>query len=484
MESIEINPQVNMYIGDEVYTSEEIQKRVLLLTDIFKQTKVKKLAILMDNHPNWIIVSLAALAADVWLTPIPVFFTAEQIENIMKSLHPDSIVSDSSETLMRLTGESATKISDGLFLARIEPYPQNNDTNFSGILTYTSGSTGAPKGVLLPYANVIKQINALYDHVNPDSPIRYLAITPLSILLENVICLTVIKFGGALFLEPVSRFLNVTNFGIKVEELINYIDVHQIDTLLLMPIFLENMINFLEAKQKEAPSCIKLIAVGSAMINQNLIKRALALKLPVYQGYGLTESSSIVSMNTRHNNNSLSAGKILPHIQVKIGPENNILVKGNLFHSYLNEEPINQNEFYDTGDLGFVEHGFLFITGRKKNIFSLMSGRNISPEWIESKVYKFIPQVKNIAVIGNGRPFVSIIVDLNAPISDKDFQNKIKLVNNELPGFAHIKAYCISTEPFSIENNLLDRKSRPNTARIIEHFKAKIQDISDGAVSG
>lgn len=462
--------------GGKRLDANEIKAATLNMQELFEKLGVKQAGLYLDNSPEWLLVSLVTMASNITLVPLPIFFSEQQLNHILSSTDIDCLLGANPDFLIKfMPNGSLIKITDSLYLI----HEQKHGTrlgSFSGILTFTSGSTSSPKGVLLPYSNVYKQIEAIYNHLQPDYDLNYLTITPLSILLENIIGLVTLFHGSTVHVNSVHRFLDIANFSLKVEEINHYINENKINTLLLMPLFLKQWIDHLEQQGLSKPASIQYIALGGAMTPINILEKAQKLGLPVYQGYGLSESCSVVSMNTKIHNKLGSVGKVLPHVTVRITDQQNILVKGNLFQSYLGEAPINPDEFYDTGDLGYLENDYLYITGRQKNIMVLQSGRNVSPEWIENEILR-IPSVSNVVVIADSRPYVTIIIDPKEHFEVNAFDKELKNINKRLPGFAQIHKFIIANEPFTRTNRLLNMKHRPDSRMVIEHYQSDIDKL-------
>ena len=161
----------------------------------------------------------------------------------------------------------------------------------------------------------------------------------------------------------------------------------------------------------QAPKSLKFIAVGGAVVSQQLIKQARECGLPVYQGYGLSESSSVVSLNTSNDDDIETAGRVLKHIQYKI-ENGQLYIKGSLFLGYLGQAAQNTDDWYATGDLVTEQEGRLVIQGRLKNQLITSFGRNISAEWPESLLLSH-SQVQQAVVIGEGQAFLAALIFAN-----------------------------------------------------------------------
>ncbi|MGB4562895.1 MAG: AMP-binding protein, partial [Methylophilaceae bacterium] len=149
---------------------------------------------------------------------------------------------------------------------------------------------------------------------------------------------------------------------------------------------------------------LKFIAVGGAKVPVNLIEQGRALGLPVYEGYGLSECSSVVAVNTQSSNRVGSVGNILPSRKVRIiDDEIEVYLHEGL--RYLKGESIAPG-WYKTGDLGYIQDDFLYVNGRKKNLVITSVGRNISPEWPEALLLED-PRVFQAMVTCFDEPYLS-----------------------------------------------------------------------------
>ena len=195
-----------------------------------------------------------------------------------------------------------------------------------------------------------------------------------------------------------------------------------------------------------------------------LILRAKTLGIPVFEGYGLSEATSVISMNRPGNERPGSVGIPLPHAKVRIADDGEIVVSGALFGGYLGQygPPIDS---WHTGDTGWLDaDGFLYVSGRKKTAFATAFGRNVSPEWVESELMATRP-VLQAAVFGEGRDYnVAVIVPAPGVLPDQ-IDAAIEAANARLPDYARVHAWCAAEGPFGARDGLakpsgaLDRKA-------------------------
>lgn len=224
------------------------------------------------------------------------------------------------------------------------------------------------------------------------------------------------------------------------------------------------------------------MAVGGGKVSPQLLQEANALSLPVYEGYGLSECGSVVSLNTPKAKREGSVGKPMPHASVNIADSGEVMVKGNAMQGYLNHDNSNEdNGIIATGDIGHLDDdGYLYITGRRKNVLISSFGRNISPEWVEAQL-STQPIIYQVAVLGDGEPHLSavIVANPNATSADNsDLQSAIKqalnIVNQTLPDYARIKQWHLAELPFSTDNGLLTDNGKLRRLQILETYKSAL----------
>ena len=206
-----------------------------------------------------------------------------------------------------------------------------------------------------------------------------------------------------------------------------------------------------------------------------LIVKARGLNLPVYQGYGLSEAASVVSLNTPTKDNLQSAGSVLPHIQTKI-ENGQLFIKGDLFLGYLNHQPHDKNQWYATGDLVEQHQNTLFIKGRLKNLIITSMGRNISAEWPESLLLSQ-SGILQAVVFGEGRPFLTAIIYADSKLSNPVLAQYINAINKQLPDYARIQKWHRLTAPLSVQQGLLTTNNRPKRDAISKQYHAVFEQF-------
>ena len=235
---------------------------------------------------------------------------------------------------------------------------------------------------------------------------------------------------------------------------------------------LKAIVEYITAHNPKGLSSLKFIAVGGGKVSPDLLMQCEKLGLPVYEGYGLSECASVVSLNLPNTLKIGSVGRPLPHVEVKIDSSGEVLVKGNAMQGYLNELPASQ--YIHTGDAGFFdEEGYLFITGRIKQIIVSSFGRNISPEWVESNSASE-PEIHQIAIFGEAQPYLSAVIYAKDSVSNQMLDQAIQKANSRMPDYARIQHWCRAEEPFSLKNEMLTDNGKLRRNAIQQQFKADL----------
>lgn len=236
------------------------------------------------------------------------------------------------------------------------------------------------------------------------SEAKHLCVLPLSTLLENVAGVYVALIAGAtIYLLP-SHQVGLNGSQLDVQQLHDTLLRTKANTAIFIPELLSALVSAMESGASSLPD-LRFLAVGGAAVAINMLVRAGQLGLPVYQGYGLSECASVVVLNKGCKNQIGSVGEPLQHLEIKLAEDGEILVKGAHFLGYTGDQPAKTNqEWLATGDIGAIDsQGYLYIKGRKKNIFITSFGRNVSPEWVECALLNS-PYIKQVCVFGESKP--------------------------------------------------------------------------------
>ena len=420
-----------------------------LLTEIKRRAKAlepsDRISLELDNGIEWILWDLAALYVGALCVPIPPFFTEEQKKHVFRT----------AAITARITSEGT------LPLQKTNEVPLPSGTVK---ITFTSGTTGNPKGVCLSKEGLNTVASSLYGRLGEAFVGRHMCILPLAVLLENIAGVyTALLAGSEVHLIPLA------SFGDIYSSLHFLLASEQATTAILVPEILRILLGQI-MKSGPLPN-LEFLAVGGSRVDPNLIGAARQLGLPVYEGYGLSECASVVSLNVPESDRIGTVGQPLPHVDVSIR-ENEIVISDPAFLGYVGEPA--SKEFF-TGDLGSMnENGFISIQGRKKNVLITSFGRNISPEWVESTLL-LQPDIAQAVVFGDGEPHLRALVVPSHTAAN--VPKAIDLSNELLPDYARIQNFTV-VPPFTVENGLLTGTGRPKRDNILAKILQETGEVS------
>jgi len=433
----------------------------------------RTLAVLADNGPAWVAADLAALEAGVAHLPLPAFFSAAQLAHALDAAGADLLLTDQPERVRALDlGFAAAENWQGLALLR-RAAPAVALPAGTAKISFTSGSTGSPKGVCLSAAGLLDTARAVAARL-ADLPVeRHLAVLPLALLLENVAGVYAPLLRGATVHLPALATLGWRGMGgFDAAALHRAQERAHAHSMILVPELLKGWTQHLAAGGGRAPAGLVYAAVGGARVDAELLRRARALGLPAYQGYGLTECGSVVSLN-RPGDDGDDVGRPLDHVGVRI-EAGELRVAGRAFLGYLNDAAAPAE--FATGDLGeLAANGHLRLSGRRKNVLVTGYGRNISPEWVEAALLAE-PAVAQALVAGEGRPHLCALLVPAAGADATALAAAVMRANRGLPDYARVGGWSAAA-PFTPQNGLATGNGRPVRAAILKHHAAALAEI-------
>ena len=422
-----------------------------------REQRCQRVALLSDNSAAWAVAELAISAAGLVSVPLPPFFSQQQIAHALRSAGIDALLLDPAlvlppplASLPSLTLSAAD--AGTLRLLRL-PFATTLLHERTRKITYTSGTTGEPKGVCLGTAEQERVAAVLIEASAAAADSRHLCVLPLSTLLENIGGLYAPLLAGATAcIRPLADVGLGGASQLDVSKLIAAINASAATSVILVPQMLLALVAAIEAGAPR-PSTLRFIAVGGASVSPRLLERAHRLGLPVFEGYGLSECSSVVALNRPGAERADTVGKPLPHVQILIAADGEICVTGNLFRGYVGEPAPDRTVALRTGDIGRLDaDGFLQITGRKKNIFVTSFGRNVSPDWVERELCLQAP-IAQAALFGEAAPFNVAVIVARGDASDAAIDGAIAAVNAELPDYARVRRWLRASAPFATTND-------------------------------
>lgn len=445
-------------------------------------SSVSVLGLLSDNSPDWAIADLAALRSSTPLLPLPTFFTPDQLAHALKQSGSDTVLTDQPERIAALSlGFSVTSTHSGLTWLRrqVTAVEQVQLPTGTAKISYTSGSTGTPKGVCLTVEGLLDTAKALTTRL-ADLPIaRHLSVLPLSLLLENSAGIYAPILRGAEIHLPGLASLGWQGMaGFSPEALQAKVAEVRPNSLILVPELLKAWLLYLKISGQQAPAGLSYVAVGGSRVEHAMLIEARRLGIPAYQGYGLTECGSVVSLN-RPGDDGDDAGRPLPHVRVVIR-QDEIHVTTRAFLGYLGDPETAAETSFATGDLGHFDDsgktsGHLRLSGRRKNLLITSFGRNISPEWVES-VLAAQPEIAQSIVCGDGQNTLSAVIVPFRGVDAAALTKAIARANAVLPDYACI-GHWITTTPFTAQNGLATGNGRPVRSSILNQYAAELAAV-------
>lgn len=440
------------------------------------------IALAVDNHPAWAILDIACLLNKTPLVPLPAFFSDAQLMHALKDAGASILITDNPQRftvlLDYLITQKSTIIVAGkrLMMMHLNIMPQSLPTSTAKI-TYTSGTTGQPKGVCLSEQAMLNVASSIQTMVNLSPADQHCCVLPLSTLLENVAGLYAILLAGGTAQILPCEMVGLTGSSLNIQQLHQTLQNTQANTAIFIPELLNALVSFCEVGAAKLDQ-LRFLAVGGASVAPALLHRAHQLGLPVFEGYGLSESASVVALNNVANHKVGSVGQLLPHLEMMFSDEKEILVSGAQYLGYTNQPRATQQPAWlATGDIGYVDaDGYLFINGRKKNIFITSYGRNVSPEWIERDLTS-TEVIAQACLFGEAKPWNTAIIVLEANATIEAAKAAIDMINQSLPDYARVSKWLLASEAFSVKNNQLTPNGRLKRNAIWQSYQHAIEAL-------
>ena len=508
--------------------------------------ELERVLLVSENRPEWMASDIAIMSNKLICVPNYTTYTSRDFEHILNDSQPVGLIVSNKNLLQTiLTASEKVKynfkfilcfdyfennsISNLVFLNDLTD--DNNDNNREKIkeikrtdpacIIYTSGTQGLPKGVILSHGGILSNCEGAYELLktikSPD--LTFLTWLPLShsyehavqfvqIILEAKVfynksietLLPTVKIAQPHIMTAVPRFYNNLHAKMKInlknqsnfkQNLFN--KTIQLGTKKFKNIklsFSENIINLILDKlvrkkvKNNFGGRLEAFISGGGPLDSQVGEALNALGLKTLQGYGLTETSPVVSCNLLNKVKVDTVGPIFPGVEVKLAEDGEILVKGeNLMLGYWNNKEATEQTIKDgwlhTGDIGeFDEDNYLKITDRKKDIIVSLGGDNIAPSKIEN-LLTLSPEIEQACVFGEQKNYIAALLVLNSESksSDEDIQRYIDEVNKDLTQPEKIKKFILIDEPFSIENNLMTPTMKVRRHEVQKKYQNQIDQL-------
>jgi long-subunit acyl-CoA synthetase (AMP-forming) len=411
-----------------------------------------RVGILFSKGPDQILADLAMSFAGKELVPLPDFFSDAQLSHIIETTRLSEIIADphNLERAARLGVKARTLATTAL--------PSHEPAEDAGRIIFTSGTTGKPKGVRLRGVQMLASVRALADASGATSSDRYLSILPNALLLEQIAGTYLPLSVGAMICIGAGGPAQQGDFGAAIARAA---EQTKATATVLVPEILGAWLRELQVGGQRAPQSLRFVAVGGAPVSRIVAEAAWGRGLPIYEGYGLSECSSVVALNTPEARRSGAVGKPLPNVHLTV-VDGEIVVNGPaLMDGYIGETP--RQGPWHTGDLGqFDEDGFLWVSGRKDNVIATAAGRNINPEWVE-EVFTSDTRVKRCVIVEHERELVALVVPRESWLCG-DLPAMLDLVRSatrELPEYAKPRRYLPMSDMEFRSLDLLTPNARP-----------------------
>ena len=508
--------------------------------------ELERVLLVSENRPEWMASDIAIMSNKLICVPNYTTYTSRDFEHILNDSQPVGLIVSNKNLLQTiLTASEKVKynfkfilcfdyfennsISNLVFLNDLTD--DNNDNNREKIkeikrtdpacIIYTSGTQGLPKGVILSHGGILSNCEGAYELLktikSPD--LTFLTWLPLShsyehavqfvqIILEAKVfynksietLLPTIKIAQPHIMTAVPRFYNNLHAKMKInlknqsnlkQNLFN--KTIQLGTKKFKNIklsFSENIFNLILDKlvrkkvKNNFGGRLEAFISGGGPLDSQVGEALNALGLKTLQGYGLTETSPVVSCNLLNKVKVDTVGPIFPGVEVKLAEDGEILVKGeNLMLGYWNNKEATEQTIKDgwlhTGDIGeFDEDNYLKITDRKKDIIVSLGGDNIAPSKIEN-LLTLSPEIEQACVFGEQKNYIAALLVLSSESksSDEDIQRYIDEVNKDLTQPEKIKKFIFIDEPFSIENNLMTPTMKVRRHEVQKKYQNQIDQL-------
>ena len=501
-----------------------------------------------ENRPEWLISDIAVMLANGVTVPAYTTYTENDYRYLIEDCQPSVIIVSNNEMHDKLKNiiEEKNFIKRVITFEKISSKNYKNkyldfnsiiESNLSesdkiknlnlkrtspACIIYTSGTGGNPKGVILSHGGILNNLEGACEIMRPlinKTPI-FLTWLPLSHSYEHTVQFAQIAVGAKVFYaEKIEKLLDniseakptiMTAVPRFYQNLYNKINMNMKKQtglkakLIKATIFLgkkellkqkmslsEKLLNFIvnvlvrKKVKKQFGGNLRAFVSGGGALDKEIGEFLNAIGLPTLQGYGLTETSPVVSCNPIQKIKVETVGPPFKGNEVKIAEDGEILVKGeNVMLGYWNKkedtEKVIKDGWLHTGDIGTInpEDGYLKITDRKKDIIVSAGGDNISPAKIENQLSNFL-EIDQCMVYGDGKNYLVVLI-----VPNKEFKGQkekiseiINKTNKNLTLVEKIKRFYLINENFSIENGLLTPTMKVKRNKVVEKYKNILENL-------
>ncbi len=524
----------------------------------------ERVAIMARNSMEWAFFDLATLATGLVVVPVYLKESHANIVHIMRDSGARLLIIEDVEswnTLAPIQGELKNLVR----VLIVKPFKgaqksglvryiddwichENLEVTASEALTpqspatvvYTSGTTGLPKGVVLSHHNVVWDAWAGIQHFDVLPGDLFLSFLPLTHMFERTAGYYIPMMTGA-------KICYARSVKTIAEDMLS-----QHPTILItVPLVLQRVYERVMGQLQKGPAVkkavfqfvmgvgkirflrqqgrgpwspllllwpllfrlvgkkvldgmggrIRTVVSGGAPLAADIWKMFVYLGIPIIQGYGLTETSPVISVNKIEDNMEGSVGPLLPEVEAKMDSTSELLVKGPMvMRGYWNNPSataavMDKDGWFHTGDVGEFRGGHLFITGRLKQIIVMSNGEKVPPEGVEEAI-RALPLFENVMAFGERRPYLILVASVNGALTDDFARQKglqgagvndpnlqaalVQTVNEKLAGFpayAKIRKLLLTTETWSPDNGLTTNTLKVRRREVVERYSAEIEKL-------
>lgn len=529
--------------------------------------KGERLAILSENRPEWTITDFASLLLGLVVVPIYSTQTAQQTAHILRDSGAKVIVVSTAQQLekvLSIKNETAVErvlVMDDLNTPHAEPLqrlmrqgPFYRDAELElraravsaddlASIVYTSGTTGSAKGVQLTHGNFTSNVlNSLtdFDLGGEDISISFL---PLSHVTARHADLALLYRGVTLaycpFFEQLPQtlaevmptvFVAVPRVYEKIHTQVEHItkrfpksaiyrwalsigDAHRAEILAgqrpkALSWKLADKLVYSQVRARMGGR-VRIFVSGGAPLGTELASWYANIGIRIHEGYGLTETSPVIAINTPRAYRIGTVGRPLANVEVRIAEDSEILVRGpSVFQGYWSRPDESENAFvngwFKTGDIGHVDdEGFLSVTDRKKDLLKTSGGKFIAPQPIENSI-KLNSLIGSAVVLGDRRKFASVIISPNFPVLEEwaranavSFSSRQQLiadpkiiglyaaivaeVNRGLARYETLKKILLVADEFTVNDGTLTPTFKLRRKAVEERYRKEIDELYSDA---
>ncbi|MBI3044603.1 MAG: long-chain fatty acid--CoA ligase [Betaproteobacteria bacterium] len=527
-----------------------------------------RVAVMLRNSPEWVTYDQAAHGLGLVVVPLYTQDRAENVAYIINDSGSKVLLIEGAEQWQALA-EVKGHLGGLVRILAVNPVPDAGEPRLKSLaewlpegggetrhvprdphalatIVYTSGTTGRPKGVMLSHHNILSNAAASCDVLTAGHDDLFLSFLPLSHTFErtcgyylaimtgsttayarSVLVLgedlqtirpTLLISVPRIYERVYGRIRDALDQGppLKKKLFLMAVEVgyarfeHAQGRGAWKPSFLLwPVLNALVAKKILARLGGRMRAAisGGAALPPDISRVFLGLGLTVLQGFGMTECSPVAAANRPDDNLPASVGTVLPGVQLRIGENNALMIKGpNVMLGYWNNPEatkaiLGPDGWLNSGDTARIdEKGHIFITGRLKEIIVLSNGEKVPPVDIEAAIARD-PLFEQVMLLGEGKPYLTVMTVLNAdqwkklcaaegldpfPAAagskrvEEVLRIRIAAQMKEFPGYAQVRRVGATLDPWTVENGLLTPTMKLKRAKVMEKFNAEIDKMYAG----